>query len=113
MKLPNGERANLGDKLERYSLNAEHPIGRHKARVFASVLSITLENIGVLRAALLHAAVESDEAVSRGDAGHGKVFELCFYLRTEQRAALIASGLIIDPGTDFPRLTSCYILKAL
>ncbi len=110
MKLPNGDRAKLQDKLERYSLNFEHPVGRHKARVFASALGITLENIGVLRAALLRAAIESDAVVSKGDPGYGETFELRFLLQTPRGRALIVSGWIIDRGTDFPRLTTFYIL---
>jgi hypothetical protein len=76
MKLPNGERADLGTKLEDYSLNPWHRDGRHKARVFASVLGITLENQQSLRDALLHAAATSDAAEFRGDNGFGEV--LCF-----------------------------------
>jgi hypothetical protein len=56
MKLPNGDRADLGTKLEDYVLNPRHREGRHKARLFESVLGITLANIGVLRQAILSAA---------------------------------------------------------
>jgi hypothetical protein len=56
MKLPNGERADLGNKLEDYTLNPVHRDGRHKARVFASVLGMSLSNSEVLKAALLQAA---------------------------------------------------------
>jgi hypothetical protein len=41
MKLPNGENADLGTKLEDYSLNPFHRHGQHKARVFESALGIT------------------------------------------------------------------------
>jgi hypothetical protein len=34
MKLPNGHRAELGDKLERYCLNPHHYSGKHKAEAF-------------------------------------------------------------------------------
>ncbi len=44
MKLPNGENAQLGDKLERYSLNLQHPKGQNKAILFRQRLGITLEN---------------------------------------------------------------------
>ena len=63
MKLPNGNRADLGDKLESYSLNPLHREGRHKARVFASALGITLENQEVLREAVWRAVAESNDAV--------------------------------------------------
>jgi hypothetical protein len=44
MKLPNGERADLGSKIEDYVLNPSHWEGRHKARVFESMLGITLSD---------------------------------------------------------------------
>jgi len=44
MKLPNGARADLGTKIEDYVLNPRHWEGRHKARVFESVLGISLAN---------------------------------------------------------------------
>jgi len=44
MKLPNGDRADLGSKIEDYVLNPRHWEGRHKARVFESVLGITPAN---------------------------------------------------------------------
>jgi hypothetical protein len=44
MKLPYGGRADLGDKIERYALNTEHPKGKHKALLFKNRLGITLDN---------------------------------------------------------------------
>ncbi len=50
MKLPNGENAEiLMQKLISYCLNPEHSSGKHKARVFASVLGITAENAEILK----------------------------------------------------------------
>jgi hypothetical protein len=110
MKLPNGEHAELGDKLETYSLNPLHREGRHKARVFASALGITLDNAGVLRDAVLRAAVESDEVEARGDNGFGEVFVLRFRLETGIGSALVLTAWIIRRDEDFPPLTTCYIL---
>jgi hypothetical protein len=56
MKLPNGERADLGMKLEDYALNPRHREGRHKARMFDAVLGITQTNREILRHAILTAA---------------------------------------------------------
>lgn len=53
MMLPNGKRADLGSKLEEYTLNPSHFEGRHKARVFESALGITLSNADLLRRVLL------------------------------------------------------------
>jgi hypothetical protein len=110
MRLPNGNRADLGTKIEEYSLNPLHREGQHKARVFASALGITLENAGTLRRAVLRAAAESDAAESRGDNGFGEVFVLRFPLMTGVGTAVVLTAWIIRHNEDFPRLTTCYIL---
>ena len=106
MKLPNGERADLGVKLEEYVLNPLHPDGRHKARVFAA-LGITLTDRSVLRQAILDAATSSNDVETRGDNGHGEVFVLRFQLSTESRSATVLTAWIVRHGEDFPRLTTC------
>ncbi len=110
MKLPNGERADLGTKLEAYALNPLHQHGRHKARVFESALGITLANREVLRDAILAAAAVSDQAVARGDNGHGEVYVLRFPLETAKGSAVVLTAWIVRYGEDFPQLTSCYIV---
>jgi hypothetical protein len=110
MKLPNGQRCVLGTKLEDYYLNPYHFEGRHKARVFASVLGITLENVDILRAAILTEASNSEQAEARGNNGFGEVFNLRFGLRTARGQATILTSWIVLRGEDFPRLTTCYIL---
>ena len=110
MKLPNGQRADLGVKLEDYVLNPLHREGQHKAHVLASVLDITLANAQVLQNALLDAAASSDNVEPRGDNGFGAVYGLRFPLTTTKGAATVLSAWIIRHGEDFPRLTTCYIV---
>ena len=110
MKLPNGERADLGTKLEDYVLNQWHQEGRHKARVFDSALGITLANRTVLREAILDAAAHSDEVQKRGDNGHGETYVLRFPLQTAKGRAQLLTAWIVRHGEDIPRLTTCYIV---
>jgi hypothetical protein len=110
MKLPNGERADLGSKIEDYVLNPSHWEGRHKARVFESMLGITRSNQQVLREAILAAAVDSDEAEALGDNGYGTLYVLRFPLTIAHRTAMILTVWIIRHEEDFPRLITCYIL---
>ena len=110
MNLPNGQRADLGTKIEDYVLNPTHWEGRHKARVFESVLGITLGNQQVLREAILAAAVHSEEVEALGDNGHGMVYVLRFSLTTANRTAIILTAWIIRYEEDFPGLITCYIL---
>lgn len=110
MKLPNGARADLGTKLEDYTLNPRHRDGRNKARVFKSALGITLANVDILRRALRDAAANSDDVESKGDNGFGSVYVLRFPLTTTKGSAIVSSAWIIRHGEDFPRLTTCYIV---
>jgi hypothetical protein len=110
VKLPNGERADLGEKLEEYVLDPRHPRGRHKARVFASVLGITWNNQGVLESALREAASNSTDVISTGDEGFGETFEIRFRLTTDKGSATVLSAWIIRNGEGFPRLTTCFII---
>ena len=110
MRLPNGARADLGVKLEEYVLNPLHRDGHHKVRVFESAFGISLANRGTLRAAILAAATDSDEAEARGDNGHGEVFVIRFVLTTEKGSATVLTAWIILHGEDIPRLTTCYIV---
>jgi uncharacterized protein DUF6883 len=110
MRLPKGERADLGTKLEDYVLNTLHRHGRHKARVFDAVLGITSANADVLGRALLDAAATSDQAEARGDTGFGDVYSLRFPVRTGKGSATILSVWIGRSGEDFPRLATCYIV---
>ena len=110
MKLPNGERADLGTKIEDYVLNPSHWEGRHKARVFESMLGITRGNQQVLREAILAATVNSEEVEALGDNGYGAVYVLRFPLTIAHRTAVILTAWIIRHEEDFPRLITCYIL---
>jgi hypothetical protein len=110
VNLPNGERADLGEKLEEHVLNPRHARGRHKARVFASVLGITRDNQEILANALRQAASNSTDAISTGNEGFGATFEIRFRLTGDKGTATVLSAWIIRNGEDFPRLTTCFII---
>ena len=110
MKLPNGDRAELGRKLEDYVLNPLHREGRHKARVFESALGINLASSDVLRHAILEAVVGSEDAELRGENEYGRLYFLSFPMTTDKGSAGVATAWIVRREEDFPRLTTCYIL---
>jgi len=110
MKLPNGERAELGTKLEDYVLNPLHRDGRNKARVFESALGVSLANAQLLRQAVLEAAAKSDQAEFKGDDGFGEVYVLRFPMTTPMGTAMVLTAWVVRHGEDFPRLTTCYIV---
>ncbi|MBW4571080.1 MAG: hypothetical protein KME31_24605 [Tolypothrix carrinoi HA7290-LM1] len=76
MKLPNGEQAEISmQKLIGYCLNPVHPSGKHKARVFASVLGITVENAEILQQLVQTAALEG-KVVQQDTTAFGQQFKV-------------------------------------
>ncbi|MGB5596519.1 MAG: DUF6883 domain-containing protein [Crocosphaera sp.] len=67
MKLPNPERAILGDKFKRYCLNFAHRVGKDKALLFQRRLGITLTNKKVLEKALLRAICDYEAILYKED----------------------------------------------
>lgn len=112
MKLPGGVRAVVDiEKLRDYCLASLHPEGRHKARVFLSTLGMTAADAESLRNMLLSAAEQSEMAVTSGTDEYGSRYVLDSEIVWGSRHALIRSAWIIKSGEDFPRLTSCYVLR--
>ncbi|MCX8103072.1 MAG: hypothetical protein N3E42_01325 [Candidatus Bipolaricaulota bacterium] len=110
MKLPNPERAVVDlEKLRNYCLSLEHPRGRHKARVFATVLGLTADHTEHLRETLL-AAARTHDAVPTEQDEYGQRFVIDFDMSGPSGSARIRSSWIVRRGEDFARLTSCYVL---
>jgi len=107
MKLPNGHRAELGDKLERYCLNPHHYSGKHKAEAFRRKLGITLKNKEVLEEALLRSAVEDDAKLYKFDQ-YGNHYDIHFMMETDVGSSRVLGAWIVRCDEDFPRLTNSY-----
>ena len=109
MRLPNAERAvvDIG-KLRDYSLNPQHEAGKHKARVFKAALGITADDAMWLRDRILE-AVLTEEATARPESPFGVNFTVDILVERGGRRALVRTAWIVEFGTDFPRLTSCYV----
>lgn len=107
MKLPNGENAQLGDKLERYCLNPQHSKGKDKATLFHNRLGINLETKEVLETALLAAARLENASIYKED-NYETHYDIKFLMQTEIGTSLVLSCWIIRSGEPFPRLTNTY-----
>ena len=108
MKMPGGDAAIVDQqKLTGYCLNPEHPRGKHKARVFAS-LGYTAENADELRAALLRAAAGPDAQGAASDQ-FGDRYVLEFEIEGPQSKGIVRSTWIVRRGERAPRLTSCFV----
>ena len=90
MKLPNGNKALLGDKLERYSLTMQHPKGKDKAILFRNRLGITLENKALLKVALLESAVNKEAEIYKTD-NNGTQYDVKFFMTTETGSSWVLS----------------------
>jgi hypothetical protein len=107
MPFPDADRATVSDeKLRKYLLNLEHPIGGAKARWFAT-LGFTLENLDEFRASLLGIAHADDEFVSTASP-YGVKYEAQGEMgRPGFRQATVVTIWIVA-GNDPPRLVTAY-----
>jgi hypothetical protein len=96
-------------KLRDYCLNPEHEQGKHKARLFSSILGMTADHAEALRQILLE-VVKTHSAQLRRQDGFGQRYTLDFRLEWQDRSATVRSGWIIEHGSEVPRLTTCYPL---
>ena len=109
MKLPNPHKAVVEiAKLRDYSLNVDHPVGRHKARVFKAALGLTVQQADWLRNRALELAV-TGEAGPGLTSAFGDTYVIDARITYKCRTALVRFSWIVEFGTDFPRLTSCYV----
>ncbi len=96
-------------KLRDYCLSADHVRGRHKARMFASILGITSIDAEFPRQELLRAARDIDASIGDMDQ-YGARYTIDFELVRGHRHGTIRSAWIVPGGDTVPRLTSCYVL---
>lgn len=88
-------------------MNLEHPSGKHKARVFAAVLGITLENADTLRELTQTAAVEG-EVVQQDATAFGQLFKVDWTVLDTQEIQLRTIWEITSTNPN-PRLVSAFI----
>ncbi len=96
-------------KLRDYCLNLEHDDGKHKARLFSSILGMTAENAEELQQILLKVVKTNEVRLGRKD-GFGQRYTLDFAIEWQNRSATLRSGWIIEHGSTVPKLTTCYPL---
>ncbi len=110
MLIPNAENAIVDiRKLRDYCLNPEHKDGKHKARLFASILGMTADDAAELRQILLEVVQVQEARLGRED-DFGQRYTLDFAILWHNREAILRSGWIIEPDSEIPKLTTCYPL---
>ena len=106
MRLPYAENAIVDiAKLRDYSLNPNHPEGKHKARVFQSKLGIVRDDAERLRHVILEAVLKAD-AIEQEPTVYGRRFIVDFEVSMPEgkfilSTALVRTAWIIRNGEDF------------
>jgi hypothetical protein len=78
--LPNGNHAEIPlEKLLGYCLNPNHPSGKHKARVFASALGITITNPEALQKLIQQAAIDGT-IIQQDTTEFGQIFKVDWHV---------------------------------
>src|SRR5437016_14171672 len=101
MQLPDSHKAVVEiEKLRDYSLNPNHPVGKHKARVFRAALGITLTEAEWLRGRAFEAAINGDAGV-QSPSVFGDKYVIDSVLEYEGKSATVRFTWIVEFGTDF------------
>jgi hypothetical protein len=103
----------LESKLRAYSLNPEHEVGAHKARVFRRMLGITLDDADYLAEQLLAGISDAPISDVRDNAPHGILCEVMVQVRgvkhLADQAVLVTTSWEYGSAKADPRLVSAYI----
>lgn len=111
MKLPNADRAVVEiAKLRDYILNSAHPVGKHKARVFASSLGFTVSDADTLREMILSNVLQQEAIQGKTDE-HGTRYTVDFETQGLFVIITVCTAWIVDTGETVPRLVSCYVKR--
>ena len=111
MVLPNYQNAIVKiEKLSGYCLNEYHPIGKHKARVFKSMLGITSDLAFKLKEQIL-SKIQLYNAVERNSDEYGMRYFVDIDINNNNNTAKVRTSWIIKKNESNPILTSCFILK--
>ena len=110
MLLPYANQATIDiRKLRDYCLNPFHDDGKHKAKLFSSILGIDASDAEELKQILLEAVKIYPCQLGRNDK-YGQRYLVDFELKWQNKKAMVRSGWIIEHNSTIPRLTTCYPL---
>lgn len=112
--LPRAQGAHgVESKLRAYSLNTEHEIGAHKARVFQRALGIGLGDVEHLVDQLLVGIGDTSISDVRDNAAYGVLCEVVVSVQgigaAAGRAVWVTTSWEYRSPEDVPRLVSAYI----
>lgn len=97
-------------KLEGYCLNPRHPVGKHKACVFASALGLGESDALVLKQLILE-GIQNVRWSKENSDRHGQRYVCDISCKHEDKFATIRCAWINHTGSKTLRLTTCYVKK--
>lgn len=103
----------IHEKLLGYSLNTEHEVGSHKARVFRSALGITGDHVDHLARQLVDGIQRTPVSAVRDNPPHGVLCEVLVKVEAVEdqrdRTRVVTTSWEYRWPDDAPRLVSAYI----
>jgi hypothetical protein len=114
-QLPGWEHAWVPEaKLKDYALSPEDPKGKHKARVFSSMLGIGQEDGQYLREQILGRLSEYEAILCNSDTGYGEEWEVPVPVegRNERTRYVATKWIIVDRSRPEPKLSTLYVEKS-
>lgn len=96
------------EKLRDYCLNSNHPRGKHKAKVFRSVLGFTESDAAELKAEIENQVRANPCEIGKKDQ-YGQRYTVEIAIVREGSKAIVLTAWILKQNEDTPRLTSCYV----
>lgn len=109
-KLPNAENAIINiRKLRNYCLNPNHPVGKHKAKVFKTVLGIGQSDAELLKELIIASLPDHPAELNFSDT-YGTRYTVNLKIRIlNNKEHIFTTGWIIRYDENFPRLITCYL----
>lgn len=110
MKLPQSDHAVIDlRKVTDYCLSPDHEDGQHKARLFQTLLGLTINDADELIAALRHVATTEEVVLGKADK-YGQRYVIDFRFTGPIGTATIRSAWMIRTNETAPRLVTCFVL---
>lgn len=108
--IPNVEEAFINpDKLTKYALNPDHPVGANKARVFESALGYNLSNSDDLMKQVFEKLPMCDAVPGTVDVYGARYTVDIPITGPNGNTANVRTGWIIKAGSSIPELTTLYV----
>jgi len=96
-------------KLTHYALDADSPLGKHKAVLFERRLGFTKENHAALLRQLAEGAMLAEVTLHSEDSFGARYTADIQVKGTEERRAVVRTGWIVPPGSSEAHLITLYV----